>query len=122
MPSDYWTAAYPLTVAQYAAFIREGGHAETWDAQRISNQPVEVTWYEAYAYAQWLEALRRDGRLVLPPEVPEEHVIRLPDEAERRGLHGRKRSAGRRPSRRTRRPLPQRRKLRACSLAHLGCS
>jgi len=83
MPSDYWTAAYPLTVAQYAAFIREGGHAEAWDAQRISNHPVEVTWYEAYAYAQWLEALRRDGRLVLPPEVPEEHVIRLPDEAER---------------------------------------
>jgi formylglycine-generating enzyme required for sulfatase activity len=38
---------------------------------------------EAYAYACWLEAPRRDGRLVLPREIPAEHVIRLPDEVER---------------------------------------
>src|SRR5207244_916522 len=107
---DYWTAAYAVTVAQYAGFMHDGGYSERWRtcwtsagwdwkrhygleapmdwqsplaAERIGNHPVEVTWYEAYAYAGWLEALRRDGSLVLPREIPAEHVIRLPDEVER---------------------------------------
>ena len=50
---------------------------------RIGNHPVKVTWYEAAAFARWLEHLRRDGSLRLPVAVPEAHVIRLPDEAER---------------------------------------
>ncbi len=58
-----------------------------WDSPfrpaRISNHPVEVDWYEAVAFAAWLERLRRDGVLMLPPNVPHEYVIRLPDEAER---------------------------------------
>src|SRR6266446_10410017 len=83
--SDYWTAAYAVTVAQYAGFMHDGGYSERWRtcwtsagwawkqhygleapmdwesplaAERISNHPVEVTWYEAYAYARLLEALR----------------------------------------------------------------
>jgi formylglycine-generating enzyme required for sulfatase activity len=110
LASDYWISAYPVTVAQYEGFIHDGGYSERrracwtreglawkrrygleapvgWEsppaAERFSNHPVEVDWYEAYACAQWLEDLRRDGRLVLPPAIPDEHVIRLPDEAER---------------------------------------
>ncbi len=52
-------------------------------AARISNHPVLVTWYDADAFAQWLEQLRRLGRLPLPSGVHDRHVLRLPDEAER---------------------------------------
>ena len=58
-----------------------------WDSpfrpERISNHPVEVDWYEAAAFAAWLEGLRRGGALTLPEDVPEHYVIRLPDETER---------------------------------------
>jgi formylglycine-generating enzyme required for sulfatase activity len=81
LPSDYWTSAYPVTVAQYQAF----GVSSHWDAgrSRIGNHPAEVDWYEADAFARWLESLRRDGRLTVPDSVPDTHVIRLVDEAER---------------------------------------
>jgi len=103
MTADFWSAAYPVTVAQYQAFVDDGGYSDRrhacwtrigWDwqkrhtftaglSQRIGNHPVEVDWYEAYAFGQWLEELRRAGLLVVPSDVPEEYVIRLPDEAER---------------------------------------
>ena len=110
LSADYWTAAYPVTVAQYRCFIDDGGYSDArracwtrvgWDwktryelgaplgwksalsPERVSNHPVEVDWYEAWAYGHWLETLRRAGRLVLPAGIPDEHVIRLPDEAER---------------------------------------
>jgi formylglycine-generating enzyme required for sulfatase activity len=50
---------------------------------RVANHPVEVTWYEADAFAHWLEQLHRDGTLSTPPRLPAGHAIRLPDEAER---------------------------------------
>jgi formylglycine-generating enzyme required for sulfatase activity len=37
---------------------------------RIGNHPVNVIWYEAAAFARWLEHLRRDGSLRLPLNVP----------------------------------------------------
>ncbi len=48
-----------------------------------TNHPVVgVTWYEAYAYTQWLDEQRRQGKLTLPGEVPAHYVIRLPRECE----------------------------------------
>jgi formylglycine-generating enzyme required for sulfatase activity len=106
VPADFWAAAVPVTVDQFQAFVDDGGYSERWqacwtrigwdwqkrhsrqtsnvsDEPRIGNHPVEVTWYEAYAFGEWLEQLRRIGRLAVPAEVPDSHVIRLPDEAER---------------------------------------
>jgi Sulfatase-modifying factor enzyme 1/NACHT domain len=73
---------YPVTVADYARFLDDGGYHEprwwgdgwaervaaawcapgSWTAQRRApNRPVvEVSWYEARAYAAWLAA--RTGR------------------------------------------------------------
>jgi formylglycine-generating enzyme required for sulfatase activity len=105
LAADYWMAAYPTTVAHYRAFVEDGGYTERWracwtkegwrwkgdarqpeywndGARRISNHPVEVTWYAAVAYTQWLEEQRRAGKLVLPGAIPDGHVIRLADEAE----------------------------------------
>lgn len=95
----YWIARYPVTVAQYRAFIDAGGYANDacwtpegwtwkrdrsrtepwgWDDPQFSgaNQPViGVTWYEAAAFCAWLNA-RLTGVL------PDGYVLRLPTEAE----------------------------------------
>jgi formylglycine-generating enzyme required for sulfatase activity len=114
LTSSFFMAAYPVTVAQFQAFIDAGGYTEAlgslwssigwswkqrynsgagldgplgWESVlatvRIGNHPVNVTWYEAAAFAGWLEHLHREGALRLPADVPQDHVIRLPDEAER---------------------------------------
>ncbi len=91
----FWIARYPLTVAQYRAFLDAGGYDEqeywtdhgwAWKHQQNRTQPWEwddptytnpnqavigVTWYEAMAYCAWLTDALSDGR-----------VIRLPSEAE----------------------------------------
>jgi len=102
-------AKYPVTVAQYAAFVEAGGYGERrywtgagwqWKGERagpdtyggafdLANHPVVgVSWYEAVAFCRWLtERLHRVGDL-----GPEEEV-RLPAEAEwekaARGMDGR---------------------------------
>ncbi len=105
LPYSYWIARYPVTYAQYAAFVAAGGYSErtywttagwTWKADKtgpewgwndpmwhISNHPViGVTWYEAYACTCWLDEQRRGGKLELPAGIPENYVLRLPTEAE----------------------------------------
>jgi formylglycine-generating enzyme required for sulfatase activity/energy-coupling factor transporter ATP-binding protein EcfA2 len=95
----YWIARYPVTVAQYRAFIDADGyardeywtlHGRTWKQKRNrtrplawdelrytgANQPViGVTWYEAAAFCSWLNAHLRAA-------LPEEYALRLPTEAE----------------------------------------
>jgi formylglycine-generating enzyme required for sulfatase activity len=113
LPHPWWMAAYPVTVDQYQAFIDADGYTDRWRhcwtaigwgwkqrynqgagldeplewsrrAQtRRGTHPVEVGWYEAVAFAAWLESLRRAGVLPVPADAPPAHVIRLPDEAER---------------------------------------
>jgi formylglycine-generating enzyme required for sulfatase activity/energy-coupling factor transporter ATP-binding protein EcfA2 len=94
-----WIARYPVTVAQYRAFIDAGGyahdeywtpHGRTWKRERNrtrpwgwyepqytgANQPViGVTWYEAAAFCNWLNAHLRAA-------LPEGYALRLPTEAE----------------------------------------
>lgn len=100
----FWIARYPVTYAQYTAFVEAGGYRERrywteagwrnkgdrmapylWNDPQwhIANHPViGVTWYEAYAYTQWLDELRRQEKLKLPSGGPAKYVIRLPRECE----------------------------------------
>lgn len=131
IPYRYWIARYPVTVAQYAAFLADHGGDEDapwwtatgrawrcgdWDSQVtedwlkdwLKQRPADqrgcpmgwdeqtsyparpvmgVSWFEAAAYANWLDArLRADGSdasqapgaWVLPPG----YRVRLPTEAE----------------------------------------
>jgi formylglycine-generating enzyme required for sulfatase activity len=59
----YYVARYPVTVAQFRAFVRESGYQakEPWErVSGLDNHPVvAVTWYDARAYCTWLtEQLR----------------------------------------------------------------
>lgn len=100
----FWIAKYPVTYAQYTAFVEAGGYRERrywteagwrnkgdrmapylWNDPEwhIANHPViGVSWYEAYACTQWLDELRRMKRLALPSAVPANYVIRLARECE----------------------------------------
>lgn len=105
LPYVYWLAKYPTTVIQYAAFVEAKGYEHRrywtpdgweWKGSRtepffwndskchLSNHPVVgVSWYEAYAYAQWLDELREENRLpYLPETMPSDHNIRLLYECE----------------------------------------
>lgn len=93
-------ARYPVTNAQYGAFVRDGGYTEQWrhcwtragwrwkedrtgpdtygGVYDLPNHPVVmVRWYEAVAFCRWLTArLRQAGEL-----GPDERVA-LPSEAQ----------------------------------------
>jgi formylglycine-generating enzyme required for sulfatase activity len=93
----FWIARYPITVAQYAAFIEDGGYQQQdywtangwewkgdrtqpryWDHQRfnIPNQAVVgVSWYECMAFCAWLT-------MCLADRLPEGYAVQLPAEAE----------------------------------------
>jgi formylglycine-generating enzyme required for sulfatase activity len=55
---DYYLARYPVTVAQFRAFANASGY-DKFDKDALEdppNRPVRyVTWYNALAYAQWLQ-------------------------------------------------------------------
>jgi len=111
----YRISRYPITNAQFAPFIDDGGYTGQWrhcwteagwrekeeakwqqpgywDDSRYNraNQPVVgLSWYEAVAYCRWLtEQLRAEGVLAA------DEIIRLPTEAEwekaARGRDGRR--------------------------------
>jgi len=97
---DYWIGQYPVTNAQYRAFIEGGGYRTRaywteagwgwkgdrtqpryWNDERYSGpqQPVVgVSWYEAVAYCRWLsEATGRQYKL--PSEAEWEKAARGAD-------------------------------------------
>ncbi len=57
LPYAYWMAKYPVTVAQWRAFVQATGY-EDFDKDALAdpdNRPVRwVTWYDALAYCDWL--------------------------------------------------------------------
>jgi formylglycine-generating enzyme required for sulfatase activity len=107
----YRISEYPITNAQYRAFVEGGGYTDewhecwtadgwAWKGDRpgpddglplnflLPNHPrVNVTWYEAYAFCQWLSK-----------QHPDYKGARLPTEAEwekaARGTDGRRYSWG----------------------------
>lgn len=109
---EFWIAKYPVTCAQYRAFMDAGGYAKTeywktkaarawvarskgkpvyWDDPRW-NQPtlpvVGVSWFEANAYCEWLTEQIANSGLRIAETAAEfairnsKFVIRLPTEAE----------------------------------------
>lgn len=83
--SDYWIGKYPVTNAQYGVFVRAAGRRPPrhWEGetppQGEENHPVVgVSWWDAYAYCQWLSDLT--GRLYrLPTEAQWEKAARGTD-------------------------------------------
>ncbi|MCP4287422.1 MAG: formylglycine-generating enzyme family protein, partial [Gammaproteobacteria bacterium] len=71
---------YPITNAQYQAFVDDGGKEprKLREPFGLSNHPVVgVTWYDAMAFCDWLTK-----RLLDTGELKEGMVVRLPSEAE----------------------------------------
>jgi formylglycine-generating enzyme required for sulfatase activity len=80
----YEIARFPVTVAEYACFVRSGqGQPQNWQSQlrKLDHPVVNVNWYDVVAYATWLSHLTRQ-------------VWRVPTEAEwekaARGTDGRR--------------------------------
>lgn len=99
MPYDYWLGQYPVTNAQFEAFVEAGGYEQErywreakglgyWQVGQgfrnekrplslrhpfpLSNHPVVgVSWYESLSFCRWLTE-----------QLPEGWLARLPTEAE----------------------------------------
>jgi formylglycine-generating enzyme required for sulfatase activity len=55
----YKIARYPVTVAEYACFVRAGQQEpDNWQQQlgKPDHPVAHISWYDAVAYAQWLSA------------------------------------------------------------------
>jgi formylglycine-generating enzyme required for sulfatase activity len=72
----YYLARWPVTVAQFAAFVRDSGHAADQNSLKgIASHPVGwLRWHDAIAYCRWLnEQLRKlaPERLTTADPLPE---------------------------------------------------
>lgn len=77
IPYDYYMGRFPVTNAQYAAYVGAKGSAhpvEEWK-EKADHPVVNVSWTDAMAYCHWLNELRRS-------ELPPGFMLRLPTEAE----------------------------------------
>jgi formylglycine-generating enzyme required for sulfatase activity len=93
----FWISRYPVTNAQYTAFVNATGHVPPahWPGGRpqagMGNHPVVyVTWEDAIAYCKWWAARVRDGRpqvwrgrhVEAATQGPLSWTVRLPTSAE----------------------------------------
>jgi formylglycine-generating enzyme required for sulfatase activity len=80
LPYGYWIGRYPVTVAQFRAYVEESGE-EPGDPDSLRGEPNEpvvwVSWHEARRFCDWLTERWRARRL-----LPEGWIGRLPSEAE----------------------------------------
>ena len=80
LPYDYWLARYPVTVAQYRAFVQASGYQTTDEdsLEGLANHPVVyVTWRDALAFCDWLTGVWQAKGL-----LPAGWRVSLPSEAE----------------------------------------
>ena len=100
IPYPYWISTFPVTQAQYARFVEargytaraywtEAGWSQKTESEWSNREPYEpvfqlenhpvvgVSWYEAYAFTQWLTAHLQEQHL-----LPEGWIVSLPTEPE----------------------------------------
>jgi formylglycine-generating enzyme required for sulfatase activity len=77
IPYDYFMARFPVTNAQYAAYVNVQGitHPVSGWEKKPDHPVVNVSWQDAMAYCVWWNDLQRN-------ELPSGVVLRLPTEAE----------------------------------------
>lgn len=82
MTEDYAISKYPVTVAQFRAFVADSSHKldQNFDKyNRLANHPVtKVSWHDAMAYCKWLSVKleERGFRVTLPTEAQWERAAR----------------------------------------------
>lgn len=77
IPHDYFLARFPVTNAQYAAYVNAKGiihPVSDWE-KKPDHPVVNVSWDDAMAYCRWLNDVQGN-------ELPLGVVLRLPTEAE----------------------------------------
>jgi formylglycine-generating enzyme required for sulfatase activity len=78
IPYGYWLGRYPVTVAQFRAFVEDSGYKPR-DKDSLTDLPTRpvryITWYEAVEFCAWLT---RRWQSLLPPGWQ----VRLPSETE----------------------------------------
>lgn len=78
---SYWIGRYPVTAAQFKAFIQKTGHrprGNEYKHQPDNHPIIDVTWHEALAYCGWLK--ERSGLpVMLPSEAQWEKAARGTD-------------------------------------------
>jgi len=77
----YWIGRYPVTVAQFRAFVEASGHqpADSGSLKGPDDHPVvNVVWYDALAYCRWLSE-RVGMPVTLPSEAEWEKAARGTD-------------------------------------------
>ncbi|MGB8645787.1 MAG: SUMF1/EgtB/PvdO family nonheme iron enzyme [Anaerolineae bacterium] len=84
----YYIGRYPVTVAQFRAFIQDSGydHCEPDVGTGPDNRPVtNVSWHAAQAYCNWLQT-KLQGESLVPTQLgtllKEKWRVTLPSEAE----------------------------------------
>jgi formylglycine-generating enzyme required for sulfatase activity len=66
LEDDFLISRFPVTVAQFAAFLAATGSAEEQCASAARTAPATgVTWFGAWAYCEWLNSLGHDGSFEL---------------------------------------------------------
>jgi formylglycine-generating enzyme required for sulfatase activity len=71
LPYDYWIAKYPVTVAQWRAFVEASGYRD-FDQVALhdpDNRPVLwLTWHDALAYCDWLDGVLKEQASKIEPQ------------------------------------------------------
>ena len=83
--ADYRIGRYPVTNAEYQAFVEDARHPAPWDWENDTyphdkgdHPVVNISWHDALAYCQWLSE-KSGKRYLLPSEAQWEKAARGDD-------------------------------------------